>query len=170
MIDAKNYALAAFAAASDPWLDTLSDIRSRLDRDPSLLEKLSDNSVAFSIRSHTLEDMLPYKLNEGCRKFLLTLIEANDLRQLGTIIDWMVGITNGGPQTRMAIITTAYELDSKEQQMFADKVEQIYGTGVGISFLVDSNIIGGAVVRIGDQVMDGSIKTKMEALESSIAG
>ena len=168
MTDARNYALAAFASAAEPWLSTLRGLRGHLEREPDLLAQLSDRSAAFSSRQSRLQELLPNTAGEACSNFLFTLLERGDLGQLPAIVDWMGAMASGGPQVRMAIVTTAYPLDAEERQRFVTALGHTHGTDLAVSFAVDASIVGGAVVRIGDQVMDGSVRAKLQAIDGAL--
>ena len=168
MSDARNYALAAFAVAAEPWLSTLRTVCERLEREPQLLAQLTDRAAPFTTRQQRLQELLPAATSNGCRNFLLTLIEQGDLSRLAAIVDWMGAMAGGGPQARMALVTTAYALDAAERQSFVDTLQQTHGADLSVSFTVDAAIVGGAVVRIGDQVMDGSIRARMQAMDGAL--
>ena len=168
MTDARNYALAAFANAAEPWVGALRSLQGQLQREPELLAQLNDRGAAFSTRQRRLQELLPADLSDGCRNFLFTLLERGDLGQLPAIVDWMGTMASGGPQARMAIVTTAYALDAEERQRFVATLQQAHGADLGVSFSVDASIVGGAVVRIGDQVMDGSVRARLQAIDSAL--
>ena len=168
MTDARNYALAAFANAAEPWLNVLRAFQGELEREPELLAQLSDRAVAFSTRQGRLGELLPEAVSDSCRNFLFTLMERGDLGQLPAIVDWMGAMASGGPQVRMAIVTTAYPLDAEERQRFVTALGHTHGTDLAVSFAVDANIVGGAVVRIGDQVMDGSVRARLQAIDGAL--
>ena len=168
MTDARNYALAAFANAAEPWLSALRALQGELEREPELLAQLTDRAVAFSTRQGRLRERLSEAVSDACRNFLFTLMERGDLGQLPAIVDWMGAMASGGPQVRMAIVTTAYRLDAAERQRFVTVLQQTHGTDLAVSFAVDASIVGGAVVRIGDQVVDGSVRARMQAIDGAL--
>ena len=168
MTDARNYALAAFASAAEPWLNALRALQGQWQREPELLAQLTDPALAFSTRQRRLRELLPDTASDSCRNFLFTLMERGDLGQLPAIVDWMGAMASGGPQARMAIVTTAYALDAEERQRFVTTLQQTHGSDLAVSFVVDAGIVGGAVVRIGDQVTDGSVRARLQAIDSAL--
>ena len=168
MTEARNYALAAFASAAEPWVSTLRGLQGQLEREPEILAQLSDRSAAFSTRQSRLRELLPDGVSDACRNFLFTLMERGDLGQLAAVVDWMGAMASGGPQARMAIVTTAYALDAEERQRFVTTLQQTHGADLGVSFAVDASVVGGAVVRIGDQVVDGSVRARLQAIDGAL--
>jgi F-type H+-transporting ATPase subunit delta len=167
--DARNYALAAFASAVEPWIDVLRDVEAKLQSEADLLARLGDKAAAFDGRRQQLLALLPESAGAECGNFLLTLMERGDLGQLAVIVDWMGMMASNGPQARMAIVTTAYPLGDAERQRFVATLQQAHGADLGVSFAVDAAIVGGAVVRIGDQIVDGSVRTRLEAIDGALA-
>ena len=169
MTDARNYALAAFATAVEPWIDALRSVHGKLHGDAEMLARLSDKGAAFDHRRRQLRELLPESASAECGNFLLTLMERGDLGQLAAIVDWMGSMASSGPQARMAIVTTAYPLDGDQRRRFVATLKQTHGADLGVSFAVDPAIVGGVVVRIGDQIVDGSVRTRLEAIDGALA-
>lgn len=169
MTDARHYALAAFATAVQPWIDALRNVQVKLHSEAGLLARLTDRSSSFEDRGRQLRELLPRSASAECGNFLLTLMERGDLGQLAAIVDWMGAMASAGPRARMAIVTTAYRLGDAERGRFVATLRQTHGDDLGISFSVDSAIVGGAVVRIGDRIIDGSVRTKLAAIDGALA-
>ena len=72
---------------------------------------------------------------------------------------------------RQAEIVTARELDPDEKKALVDGVGKLAGTRIEAKFSQDKSILGGAVVRIGSTVYDGSVRGRLERLkEVLVAG
>ncbi|TYP58793.1 ATP synthase F1 subunit delta [Thermosediminibacter litoriperuensis] len=71
---------------------------------------------------------------------------------------------------RIARVTTAVELTSDEEEDLKTRLEKIFGRKVVVEKEVDPAIIGGMVVRIGFQVIDGSIRSRLEELRAMMEG
>lgn len=68
-----------------------------------------------------------------------------------------------------ARMTTAIELDAAQQQQFTAALRKKLGREVELEFAVDEEIIGGAVVRAGDSVIDASTRAQLSQLQRAIA-
>ncbi|ADL08743.1 ATP synthase F1 subunit delta [Thermosediminibacter oceani] len=71
---------------------------------------------------------------------------------------------------RIARVITAVELTSDEEKDLKATLEKVFGKEVVLKKEVDPSIIGGMVVRIGFQVIDDSIKSRLEELRTIIEG
>ena len=69
-----------------------------------------------------------------------------------------------------AVVTTAVALSDDEKRAIAGRLSTITGKHVDVTPVVDESIIGGVVARIGDQLIDGSTRTKLVALKRSLEG
>ncbi len=67
-----------------------------------------------------------------------------------------------------AQMTTASNIDDSQKQQFAEVLQKNLGRTVKLDFDVDEDLIGGAVIRAGDWVVDGSVKAQLEQLVSAI--
>ncbi len=68
-----------------------------------------------------------------------------------------------------AEITSALPLTEKEQAVVRDQIVGELGAGATISFRVDSSILGGLLIRVGDKVLDGSVAGKLEGLRRTLS-
>ena len=66
-------------------------------------------------------------------------------------------------------VTSAVELDSAVVEKIGQEVERQTGEEVDLSSAVDSDILGGIVLQVGNMVLDASIRTRLEKLRKSVA-
>jgi F-type H+-transporting ATPase subunit delta len=65
-------------------------------------------------------------------------------------------------------VTTSVALSESDQDQFRKKLRAQYGEALEFEFKVDPAIIGGAVVQVGDQVIDGSVATRLNAMRNTL--
>lgn len=68
-----------------------------------------------------------------------------------------------------ATVTTAVALSDDERQTVSARLSELTGKRVDVSAVVDEKIIGGIIARIGDQLIDGSTRTRLVALKRRLA-
>jgi F-type H+-transporting ATPase subunit delta len=66
-------------------------------------------------------------------------------------------------------VSSAVPLTKQEQAALREKLEGRFGADLEIRFDVETSLLGGVVVRVGDQVIDGSVKGKLDALAQTLA-
>lgn len=96
---------------------------------------------------------------------LVQTLEANGAAgELPAVIDAFVELVRGtGP--RDAEITSAVALSTSQQEAITKQLRSKYGATLDIKFLVDEDIIGGLITRVGDKVVDDSIRSRMAAVQ-----
>ena len=68
-----------------------------------------------------------------------------------------------------ADMITAAAIDEDQQAAFSEALQSRLGRNVKLNFSVDESLIGGAVIRAGDWVIDGSVKAQLEQLVGAVA-
>ena len=66
-------------------------------------------------------------------------------------------------------VTSAVELDSKTVSQIGDKITEQTGRKVDLSAEVDPDILGGIVIRVGNSILDASIRNRLESLRKQVA-
>ena len=64
----------------------------------------------------------------------------------------------------VARVTSATAISDEQERALADKLGRLYGKAMSIHTVIDKSILGGLVIRVGDEVIDGSLSTKLEKL------
>ena len=68
-----------------------------------------------------------------------------------------------------ARVSSAVPLTKEDQAALREKLEARFSQDLNLRFEVEPSLLGGVVVRVGDKVMDGSVKGKLEALKQTLA-
>ena len=69
----------------------------------------------------------------------------------------------------VANVVSAAPLNDGQNQALAQKLERIYGRAMNIHAEVDPSLLGGLIIRVGDEVIDGSTSGKLERLRANLA-
>jgi F-type H+-transporting ATPase subunit delta len=173
---ARRYASAAFSVAArtgdyDAWLSTLGDV-ARVLRMPSARSVFLSPAVPAAQKSAALDRIVP-NAPQLARNFLHILVNRDRLDQVPDIADALREQINIQRGIVTAEVTTAVPLDTELEQVIAQKLAQHLGREprqITIRSHVDPSIIGGVVARVGDQVIDDSVRGRIERLRRSLAG
>lgn len=168
----KRYAQAAFAIARDgnavaAWRSDLNDVAEVL-AESGLAPVLADPKVPLDRRLSLVErtlDISPLALNLA--KLLVQKGRSADARAVadafGRMADEHEGIAH-------AEVTTAVELSAEKVAEIEKQLSAQVGKTVKASARVDPTILGGVVVRVGDQLVDGSVRTRLKRLRRELEG
>jgi F-type H+-transporting ATPase subunit delta len=166
---AHNYATAFFEATFDRLLGSLSATADALALKPDLLLRLQATNVEFAERKAALDSILIDGMDPMARNLLYTLLERNDLPLLGEVITSLqarMQQTGAGPTE--VEVTTAAALAADQRQALEGKLATQYGANLVYDYQVDPAILGGMIVRLGDKLIDGSVKTRLDALKQTL--
>jgi F-type H+-transporting ATPase subunit delta len=164
----QKYAKAVFSLALDEWMVTLGNVNNSLASDSALLEKLQDSSLAFKEKQAALNKVLPSNIAQPMRNFFYTLLREGDVGLLADVLADLERMSRGGPEVQVTYITTATELSKEDKDKFRNKLRTQYGENLEFVFYVDPSIVGGAIVQVGDKLIDGSVATRLNAIGSAL--
>lgn len=162
----RKYAVAVFSQALEKWLTALRLVNDRLVADAALAKTVQDSARSFADKQKALDAVVPDGVDQHVKNFLYLLLKEGDMGLLGQIIAELEFLTKGGPQIEVARVVTALALSDAEQDEFRQKLRKKHGENLEFEFVVDLSIIGGAVVQIGDKIIDGSVATRMESMKN----
>ncbi|AEG61891.1 F0F1 ATP synthase subunit delta [Desulforamulus ruminis] len=108
------------------------------------------------------------KVSQETINFLGLVVDKRRENYFSGIAAEFVALANAARNTAAASITSAVELGEEQKQEILKVLTKLSGKEVDPVFMVDPSLIGGVVVRIGDKIIDGSIKTRLATLKSRL--
>ena len=171
---AQRYATAAFTVASeagdfDSWLTTLDEL-ARIMRMPSARTVFTSPTVAPADKRAALDRLLP-NVTPTIRNFLHIVADRDRLDEVPGMADELRELINKRRGIVTADVTTAVPIDAATEQVLMQRLASYLRrdpSQVTIRSHVDPNIIGGVVARIGDQLIDDSVRGRLERLRRSL--
>jgi F-type H+-transporting ATPase subunit delta len=171
----RRYAEAAFEVALrddnvDRWLEQL-DKAARITADDDVVDRLSDPSVPLDVRVKALESALGPDLIPQLRNLLLLLMRRRRLGHAGGVAADFLRLYNRRAGIVEATATSAAPLAQDEVRTLRDRIATIAGAGrqVDLQLEVDPSLLGGITVRLGDTLIDGSVRGRLERLRGQLA-
>jgi len=170
---ARPYAKAAFAHASaaaalTEWSDTLTAAASVVG-DPAVARLLTSPHVAPGKLADLVLAVLgdiPGKVPDDARRnFIHTLAEARRLGVLPEISRLFIAMKDDAERLIDVQVTSAIALDEQQKARLAASLEKRLHRRVRLQCAVDPALIGGAVLRAGDLVIDGSLRSQVDRMK-----
>ena len=119
--------------------------------------------------AHDLYELASKKNLLAEANFLLQLAEKHRDADLPAIIREYVELAKENKSNLiMADVTTALPLTASQEQALAEKLAAMTGKTIKIRQHVDSEILGGIVVRVGDKLLDGSLSHQLSVLQADL--
>ncbi len=133
-----------------------------------LRDALSDPELPLAARLAILGDLLRGKVRPGTERLLGYVLRAGRVRDVVRAFDWVVEVTAEERGRRIAEVRTAVELDETQKQRLGAALARIAGRPVEVRSAVDAGVIGGMIVRVGDTVIDGTVRNRLEQLREAL--
>jgi F-type H+-transporting ATPase subunit delta len=175
MSDARieGYARALFEVArAEGTLDEVEDELFRFARSyessDSLRSALTDEMVPAGKRQAIVEDLLGGKATSTTTQLVSMVVGSGRGRDLPAIIDQLVARASSAKNLAVAEVRTAVPLTADQQARLAAALANATGQQVNLKTIVDPSVIGGIVATVGDTVIDGSVRTRVEQLKSRL--
>lgn len=171
-IVAKRYAEAFFSFSAgtigrDAAVEELKKLKVVLRQNPDFDAFLHNPEITLAEKVEVIEKALgKYFSSEMCI-FLRYLLEKERFAQLDTICDY-ARVTYSHGQTVEAVLTTSYPVEIDMLQGIKDKLERVLRCKMNVYLNLDADILGGVQVRIGNRIIDGSIRRRLDELREKL--
>jgi F-type H+-transporting ATPase subunit delta len=129
------------------------------------LEGASGDSSNVEVR---INAALPAEAPREVRNLLLALAREATLDRLPAIVKAFERYSQGEARQLDGEVISAVQLDDGQRTKIASELRERYGDGLDLRFSVDSSLIGGLIIRIGDQVLDNSLRTRLSAIQRNM--
>jgi F-type H+-transporting ATPase subunit delta len=178
---ARPYAEAAFelareAGGLDAWSEALN-IASDVMADGRVAKFLANPSLTDDERLRFLtglfeaagagDNILAGQAKEG-RNFLKLLLEYGRIAVLPEIAEHFDARKAAVENTIDVRVTSATALDAEQKRVIAEALGKRLGRNVRLEAALDESLIGGAVIRAGDIVIDGSLRSRLQGLSNAL--
>lgn len=116
-----------------------------------------------------IDGALPADALPQVRNFLLGLAREGMLDQVPEVVEAFAGYAAGAPALDLdATVTSAMALSEAQQATIVADLKARYGADLKVSFTTDASLIGGLIIRVGDQVLDNSLRTRLSAIQRNM--
>ena len=173
---ARRYAQAVFRMAQEShdmnrWQSDLRRIAS-MCRDEALFHRLDDREVPFEEKERLLSERLG-EMSPMALKLVSMLVAKGRLAMMEDISDeyqQLLDNYRGVEGAEVAEVVTAIPLDDEDRLKIGKRITEMVGRPVVLKPKVDPSVIGGIIIRVGDKLIDGSIRSKLAALRKDLGG
>jgi len=169
---ARPYALAAFELAREKnelakWSEMLR-FAAIVACDETMQQYIGNPHISRDDLAKLFLNICAEQLTDLGSNFIKVLIDNRRLDVLPEIAALYELHRAEAERTIDAEVISAYPLSETQQNLLAEKLKQRLGRNVNLVAKVDSNLLGGAIVRAGDLVIDGSVSGQIDKLAHSL--
>ena len=169
---ARPYAQAVFDLAQETnsyteWSDALSHLTA-ISNDDNFSALVSDPRIESSRLTELLVDLSKDNLPQGGENLVTLLVQNGRVEALADIEQQFNELVAKAQAIVNAHVTTAMALTEDQKSSLSSALEARLGMKVEIEETVDANLVGGAIVKAGDLVIDGSAQGRIEKLTTAL--
>ena len=170
---ARPYARAAFEQASADselasW-STLLGLLGQIVADPLMRSIIKNPKISHAQLTNILLDICGSDLNDERRHFVRILVESGRLavaKQISTLYEELKAEAEGIAGVE---VISAFPLEDSQREQIKKIMTKRLGKKIEVTTHVDQSLIGGAIIRAGDSVIDASLKGRLQQLSRIIA-
>lgn len=135
---------------------------------PELQQTLTNQALPADRRQGLVEDLLGGKAHPVTTNLVSLLVGAGRARELPGIVANLLSRAAAEHGKASGEVRSAVPLNAEQQQRLSVAVEKATGKKVELKFLVDPSVIGGIVTQVGDTIIDGTIRTRLEQVREAL--
>ena len=169
---ARPYAEALFKASSNGadlnstvgWVEELAAIAA----DPQLRQLADNPKVTVEQVLDVITGVARSALPDAARNFLRVIIENGRLDALPEVAVQFRGIVNRLNGSSDAIVYSAFPVEDAALNDISAALQKRFGRKLNLSVKIDASLIGGVRVVVGDEVLDTSVKARLEQMKAAL--
>jgi F-type H+-transporting ATPase subunit delta len=162
------------AAAARGELESVEDELFRFGRiiggDRQLGRILSDRRAPAEGKAALLDQLLSGRVSPVTEQLLRNVLTGPHVGNAEQAVERLSDVASRRRGRFVARVTSAVALTPAQEQRLTDMLGRLYGRTMGLQVTVDPSVLGGLVVQVGDEVIDGSIAHRLEAAQRRLAG
>jgi len=173
---ARRYAKAIFTVGQEQgkyeeYNDVLTGLAGLFESNPEVIDALTNPLYPVDVREKVMAGMIgSIGVDSVMSNFLNLLVEKKRAEILPEIAEEYKTMVDEEKNISHGSVISAIELSDDLQQRVQATLEKLTGKKVELTTSVEPSIIGGIIAKVGDLVLDGSIKTQLAGLKDSIKG
>lgn len=169
----EGYARGLFEIArAEGTLDEVEDELFRFalsfEGSEALRSALSDEQIPPAKRQAIIEDLLGGKASATTTQLVSMVVGSGRTRDLPAIIHQLVARASATKHQEVAEVRTAVGLTADQQVRLEAALVKATGRQVNLKIVVDPSVLGGLVATVGDTIIDGTVRTRIDQLKSRL--
>ena len=151
-------------------LEEIKSVKNILLENVEIIELLDSPKMDDEEKIDFIKGIFENCISVDSLGFLLTIIEKKRQAELIPILDYVIDCVKELLLIGKATVTTALPLDdSKKERIVDELLKSSHYKSLEAEYVVDESIIGGIVIRIGDRVVDSSVKTRIDKMRKMLS-
>ena len=148
--------------------DELFRVARAFESNDQLRATLTDTSLPADRRQQVVEQLLGGKASATTVQLVSMLVTGGQVKELPAIIDSLVKRASSVNAQQVAEVRSAIPLTDDQQKRLADALTKATGKTLNLKVVVDPSVLGGLVAVVGDEVIDDTVRTRLDQLKTRI--
>ncbi len=177
MADARiqGYAAAAFAVAKAEGVlerveDEMFQVARAVEASDELRDTLADPQLPVERKHAIVDDLIGGRATDTTVGLINLVVGLGRGSELPAIADELVAVAAGSRDKAVAEVRSAVPLDDATVERLTSALSRRTKKDVEVRVIVDPDVVGGLVARVGDVVIDGTVKTRLTKLRQAVTG
>jgi F-type H+-transporting ATPase subunit delta len=171
----RSYAEALFRVAdAEGELDAverqLFAFTELLERQAGVRDALADPALPSENKRQLIADTLGDRANPLAVNLLGFLVDQGRAREIGPIVETLAEVAAETREHAVAEVRSAVPIDATRAKKLADALSKATGRAIEIRVVVDQSVLGGVVARVGDEIFDGSVRSRLVEAREQLTG
>jgi F-type H+-transporting ATPase subunit delta len=162
------FEIAQAESATGPVQAELSAFAEAMGTNAALASALTDQFIPTERRMSVVSELLGAKAHPVTTNLVSFLVGAGRAKELPAIVAAMRAKSASSQGKAAGDVRSAIAMSAEQQQRLTDAVSKQLGKSVELTFIVDESILGGVITTVGDTVIDGSVKRRLELMKDAI--
>lgn len=133
-----------------------------LERETNVREALIDPELPGENKRGLIRDALGERANPIAVNILGFLVEQGHARDLGRIVEGLATVSAERRQHALAEVRSAVPLNERQRTRLAQALSKATGRRIEVKSVVDPGVLGGVIARVGDEIFDGSVRSRLD--------
>lgn len=153
----------------DELFEEAKAVKTVLKENNELMQLLTHPKVDKEEKEKVVENVFKGRVSDDMTGFMLLTIKKDRQKFLIKILDYYIDRVKEYKKIGVATVTTAYEMDEAKKNAIEEKLLATTAyESFEITYIVDESLIGGMIIRIGDRVVDSSLKSQIETMSREL--
>lgn len=154
----------------DKIQDELNKVNELIESDAELKKFINNPTINSNDKKAVIEKIFNKQLDKDAISFLKLLIDKSRIKNLSGIVSEYTALADEMRNCLNVEVTTAVDIDKVQLSEIGQKFKKKYNSkDVKVKHIIDPSIIGGVIVKIGDKMVDSSIKGRLDGMLETLA-
>jgi len=161
--------VAVEAGKIEAFLDDLNGVVDALETYPEFFEMFKTPKISVDEKKEILENVFDGKISQEVLNFLKIIMDKRRGNEIETITKAYEERVYEYKGIEKATVVSAVPLSDAQTKEIVGKLEALTGKRIEITGEIDKTILGGVTVRIGDRIIDGSVRSRLTDVKEDLA-